>query len=203
MFQYKHSRPHNMLASLAVAALLVLASSTLRAGDCEWCGAQDAPKTVPTGTMTIADASEPGDRLRITGTIYQRDGKTPAANILLFAYHTNAVGEYPLRGHERGSAKRQGYLRGWLRTGIDGRYELLSIRPGTYPDSNEPAHIHLTVSQPGHDEYWIDEILFADDKRLTPRIRDRQQQRGGNGIINLQRGSDGVWQGVRDIVLMH
>lgn len=203
MFQTKQRISGKGSAILWALLLLILPTTALKASNCEWCGAQDAPANVPLTTMTIADASEPGERLRITGTVYQRDGKTPAASILVFAYHTNAAGEYPLRGNEKGSAKRQGYLRGWLRTDASGRYELLTIRPGVYPNGREPAHIHLTISQPGHDEYWIDEILFDGDALLTERILARQKQRGGNGIVRLERDGNGTWQGVRDIVLMH
>lgn len=187
----------------SVCLLLLLLSPALSASDCEWCGAPDAPASVPVTTMTIATADEPGERLRISGTVYQRDGKTPAANILLFAYHTNAAGDYPLRGDERGNARRQGYLRGWLRTDADGRYVLHTIRPGAYPGGKVPAHIHLTIQQPGYDEYWIDEIFFADDPQLTPAIRQRQQLRGGSGIVRLSRDERGTLHGVRNIVLMH
>ncbi len=200
MFQTKWLNRGNGLAMLW--SLLLLPASALQASSCEWCGAQDAPAKVPLTTMTIADASEPGERLRITGTVYLRDGKTPAADVLVFAYQTNAAGVYPRRGDERGNAKRHGYLRGWLRTDASGRYELLTIRPGVYPSRNEPAHIHMTISQPGHEEYWIDDIWFDGDALLTDRILARQKQRGGNGIIKLERDASGTWQGVRDIVLM-
>ena len=203
MFQNKWFTNGKGLTVLSTLLLLMLPATTLQASSCEWCGAQEAPANVPLTTMTIADANEPGERLRITGTVYQRDGKTPAADVLLFAYQTNAAGVYPRRGDERGNAKRQGYLRGWLRTDASGRYELLTIRPGVYPSRNEPAHIHMTIGQPGHEEYWIDDILFEGDPLITDRILARQKQRGGHGVIKLERDSNGTWQGVRDIVLLH
>src|SRR5512134_1672562 len=58
--------------------------------DCEWCGTGEAPAAL-TSTMRIG-VGEPGERLVITGTIYQNDGRTPAAGVVLYAYHTNAAG---------------------------------------------------------------------------------------------------------------
>ncbi|MCB0644992.1 MAG: intradiol ring-cleavage dioxygenase, partial [Phaeodactylibacter sp.] len=83
--------------------------------DCEWCGAMDAP-TQLSSTLQIAGLQEPGERLLITGTVFQADGVTPAPNILLYAYHTNQAGIYAKKGNETGNGRRHGHLRGWLKT---------------------------------------------------------------------------------------
>lgn len=41
--------------------------------------------------LIIPTRGEAGERLTVEGTVY-RDGKTPAAGVLLYAYHTNAGG---------------------------------------------------------------------------------------------------------------
>ena len=41
---------------------------------------------------TLPDFESGGEKLKITGTIYQADGKTPAADVILYIYHTNADG---------------------------------------------------------------------------------------------------------------
>ncbi|MDQ3582177.1 MAG: hypothetical protein M3495_11475 [Pseudomonadota bacterium] len=46
--------------------------------DCEWCGAADAPPSL-TWEATLADPAQPGERLVVSGTVYQPDGRTPAA----------------------------------------------------------------------------------------------------------------------------
>src|SRR5512143_874335 len=53
-------------------------------GPCEACGAiyQDMPSHLSWST-TIADASEPGERLVISGRILHKDGHTPAQGIIL------------------------------------------------------------------------------------------------------------------------
>ncbi|HYK01892.1 MAG TPA: intradiol ring-cleavage dioxygenase [Thermoanaerobaculia bacterium] len=163
---------------------------------CEWCGTSEAPAKLAS-TVSLAPASEPGERMVITGTIFRRDGKTPAKNALLYVYHTNAQGVYPKRGNETGNAQRHGYLRGWLRTDAQGRYRIESIRPGSYPGRRDPSHIHPTVKIDGHDEFWIDEFLFDDDPKLTPEAR-----KGQDGIVKLVKRA-GVWVGTRNIVLPH
>lgn len=161
--------------------------------DCEWCGMQDMPSRL-SSDIRIAPKSEAGEPLVITGRVVRKDGKTPAAGVVLYAYHTNAKGIYPKRGDEKGNDRRHGYLRGWLRTDGQGRYRITTIRPGSYPQGGNPAHIHMTVKDGNGEEYWIDEIHFAGDPYLTPRM-------SGPGVITLKKDADGTWRGTRDIVL--
>jgi protocatechuate 3,4-dioxygenase, beta subunit len=169
--------------------------------ECEWCGAPDAPAGALPSTMTIAGPAEPGERLIVSGTVYQDDGRTPAAGVLVYAYHTNAAGVYAKRGDETGNGRRHGYLRGWLRTGADGRYRVETVKPGTYPSRGEPAHIHFTLTPPGQPERYIDDVVFEGDALLTAAHRARLRQRGGSGIVRLSRDSSGVLHATRDIYL--
>ena len=161
---------------------------------CEWCGAAEAPKSL-SAAVRIADASEPGERMIISGVVLRADGRTPARDVVLYAYHTNAKGIYPRRGNESGNGTRHGYLRGWLRTDAQGRYRIESIRPGGYPGRRDPAHIHFVVQDGKAPEYWIDEFIFDDDPR-TEAYRGRP----GFKVVKLTR-RDGVWTGQQNIVL--
>lgn len=154
-----------------------------------------------TGAATIPPAGEAGERLVLGGRVLQPDGVTPAPDVVVYAYHTNAAGVYPTRGIERGWDRRHGYLRGWIMTGPDGEYRFETIRPGPYPGRSDPAHIHLIVKEPDRREYWIDEVVFLDDVRVDERYRGAQGNRGGSGIIRLTRDPSGTWIGRRDIVL--
>lgn len=150
---------------------------------------------------TIPPESEPGDPLVLTGQVVQPDGRTPAAGVVIYAYHTNAEGVYPTRGDERNWARRHGYLRGWVKTDEEGRYQFRTIRPATYPSRSSPAHIHLVVKEPNRQEYWIDDVVFEDDPQLDARYRAEREDRGGSGIIPLTRDESGTWRGRRDIIL--
>ena len=168
--------------------------------DCEWCGVNEAPRNL-SSSMTIAGANEPGERLVITGRLLRNDGRTPAANVVMYAYHTNAEGIYPRLGNESGNARRHGYLRGWLRTDAQGRYRIESIRPGTYPSRVDPAHIHAVVGEAGREEQYITDFVFADDPLVNDRYLDRiPKNRGGTGVVTLTKRG-GIWHGTRDIVL--
>jgi len=169
--------------------------------DCEWCGTGEAPSELDWET-TIAGPDEPGERLTLSGTVYEPDGTTPAPNVVLYLYHTNAEGVYPKRGNETGNAQRHGTLRSWVRTDERGRYRVHTIRPAPYPGRNEPAHIHITVQPPGSDEFWIDSVVFDDDPLLTAAERADRDDRGGSGIVTLTRDDEDTWQATRDIVII-
>jgi protocatechuate 3,4-dioxygenase beta subunit len=151
-------------------------------------------------TDTLPDYFDAGPKLEISGTIYQRDGKTPARDVILYIYHTDQTGIYPRKGDEKGWAKRHGYIRGWIKTGADGKYKFFTLRPGAYPGRENPEHIHPVVKEPNKNEYWIDEYLFDDDPILTQRERKNQQQRGGAGIIKTTK-KNGTQIAKRDIIL--
>lgn len=198
-----------ILAVMAVSAIVVGGTaysqsgdgtSTAQLPDCEWCGAAEAPANL-SAVLVIPQVGEVGEPLIIEGTVYRTDGTTPAAGVLLYTYHTDAGGLYPKRGNETGNARRHGYLRGWLRTGADGRYRIETIKPGSYPTRSEPAHVHMTVQAPGEPERYIDDVVFEGDPLLKPDYRARLQQRGGSGIGRLGRSTDGVLRVTRDVVL--
>jgi protocatechuate 3,4-dioxygenase beta subunit len=168
--------------------------------DCEWCGTSEAPADI-SWSASIAAAGEAGRRLRVSGVVTKPDGVTPAPGVLIYAYHTDAKGVYPKRGNETGNGRRHGYLRGWVRSDSAGRYEFLTIRPEPYPGGTNPAHIHMTVKEPGKDEQWIDEVHFDDDPILTPAARRQFGNVGGSGVVKVRAGKDGVSEAVRNIVL--
>lgn len=71
----------------------------------------------------IARATEPGTPLVIHGRVFGSDGTTPAAGVVVFAYHTDVKGHYDRPGS-------QGWrLKGWAISDHDGRFELATIRP--------------------------------------------------------------------------
>ncbi|HUO85072.1 MAG TPA: intradiol ring-cleavage dioxygenase [Thermoanaerobaculia bacterium] len=192
-----------MMIILLIALLLMLPAGDSSSGStlpsCEWCGAAEAPARL--GSELVLAKGEPGEPLVIEGRVVRAGGRTPVPGVLLYVYHTNARGIYPKKGDETGNARRHGYLRGWLRTDEQGRYRILTIRPGTYPTRTEAAHIHMTVTERGGKETWIDSIMFEDDALLTREARGRLQGRGGSGVIRLTRDESGTWRGRRDIIL--
>lgn len=152
-------------------------------------------------TATIAGVNEPGERMIVEGVVYQADGRTPAANVVIYGYHTNAAGLYAGGSPETEASRRHGRLRAWVKTGPDGRYRFHSIKPAPYPNDRMPAHVHLMVREPARRPYWIDEIVFQGEFGVTEAYRRTQTGRGGSGITRLTRSTQGVWIARRNIVL--
>jgi protocatechuate 3,4-dioxygenase beta subunit len=162
----------------------------------EWSGAIEAPADVSWRTELPVTKGD-GDRIRIAGTVFASDGKTPSPNTLIYFYHTDKFGIYG-----RGNEHKHGRYRGWLLTDEKGRYEFSSIRPASYPNSTQSQHIHMTVTTLDKREDWIDSILFEGDRFITSRERQESGKRGGfQPIVTLTKGSDEIMTATRDILI--
>ena len=171
-------------------------------GPCECCEAwKDGLPENLTWETTLSPPGEPGEPLEITGTIFKKDGKTPASDVILYVYHTDAEGKYSNGPDISTCAGRHGHLRGWMKTGPDGRFRFRTIRPASYPNTTFEQHIHPVIKEPGLQEYWIDEFVFDDDPNLTQQVRTHQQNRGGSGLLTLNKNEAGTWSGERNILL--
>ncbi len=149
---------------------------------------------------TLPDFNDAGPKLEISGIIYQPDGKTPAAGIVMYVYHTDQKGVYPKKGGETGWAGRHGYIRGWIKTNAQGQYRFYTLVPASYPNSSNPKHIHPTIKEPGKSEYWIDEFVFDDDPLLPEKERTRAKPVGGSGVLKTTM-KDGMLRATRNIIL--
>ena len=177
-------------------ALVFVFAVSLSLVACNRPASADRASDPPSWNARIVADNEPGEPLIVSGTIYSPDGKQPLEGITLFVYQTDATGVYTTSGGDNRATR----IHGVMRTNAQGKYEFRTIKPGSYPNSRNPAHIHAYVSGPGYPEYWIDEYLFADD----PFIRDEDKRKAsGQGtfspILSLTRGADGILRAVRDI----
>lgn len=171
-------------------------------GTCEGCEAiYESPVAFDklSNAVVLPDYNDVGPKVEISGIVYQRDGKTPAKDVVLYVYHTNQKGVYPTKGDEKGWAKRHGYIRGWMKTDVNGFYQFYTLQPAAYPNRKEPAHIHLTVKEPGKHEYYLDDYLFAGDPLLS-KVR-ATNPRGGDGVLTLTNETAGVSKAKRNIIL--
>lgn len=160
----------------------------------EWSGALDAPADVSWKTVLSKD-SDKGEKMIISGTVIESDGKTPAPNVLIYLYHTDIYGYYGKSGEHK-----HGRYRGWLLTDAKGRYEFQTIKPAPYPENRFAAHIHTTITTKNLKEDWIDNYLFEGDKLISARERQEAGKKGGfNPILTLDKGKNDIWYGVRNI----
>jgi hypothetical protein len=154
----------------------------------------------PTGAVTLVPASEPGDLLHVRGTIRDADGQ-PMKGALLYVYHTSAKGWYSDKAaHIAGNSGdvKHARLFAYLKTDAAGRYEFRTIRPGGYPATDLPAHIHVHIEAAGgRPRSYGTEIRFDDDPRLTREWRERSR-REGYLICPVKREGDTVRRVVAD-----
>ena len=172
-------------------------------GGCEGCEAiyeSPVPFEQLKSVDTLPDFNDAGPKLEISGIVYRPDGKTPAAGIIIYIYHTDQTGIYRTKGNEKGWAKRHGYIRGWIKTDKNGHYKFYTLVPASYPNSTNPKHIHPVIKEPDFNEYWIDEFVFDDDPLLPDAERKKAKPVGGNGVLKTVM-KDGMLRANRDIIL--
>jgi protocatechuate 3,4-dioxygenase beta subunit len=194
-------RNNIVIAAVAVAVGLLACEARadrkeiLVGGPCNICDAvfEGWPAKLASSTR-IAPATEPGEPLAIDGVVRDAAGK-PVAGVVVYAYHTNAKGEYPPGQTPNGT------LRGWTITSKDGAYHFDTIRPASYPNTKIPQHVHLHVVEPGKCHYTVDSVVFTDDPYLTREERERESNgRGGSGIVT-PTNDKGTWRVRRDVTL--
>jgi len=204
-----------ILATLALSfavclVVTILGRSSMAAGrerivglPCEGCDAVFVGIPASFGFHErIAPVTEHGEPMTLRGRVL--DGKgAPVAGVIVYAYHTDSSGIYPANSALKGtSAIQHGRLRGWARSNEKGEYQFDTIRPGPYPGRPDPQHIHMHVIEVGRCTYYIGNVEFTDDPRLTPERQERPGLlRGGSGITTPIRDSGGTWQVTRDIHL--
>ena len=112
------------------------------------------------GGSIVADPATGGTPMTVQGTIRNGDG-APVDGALVEIWMVQPDGRYDI---EVDPERRN--LRGWQRTGPDGRYRFAAVRPVDYtiPDDGpvgamlrasgrhpwRPAHVHLKVTAEGH-----------------------------------------------------
>jgi len=164
----------------------------------EGMGAIDFPLNVRAETV-LSNETDRGEPVKIRGTVYKADGKTPAPNTLIYLYHTDFEGYYGRKTNEH----KHGRYRGWMLTNPDGTYAFNTIKPAPYPENRFAAHIHMTVTTEMSKEDWIDSILFEGDQLISANERTTAGKRGGfNNILTLTKGDRGLLHGTRNIQLL-
>ena len=147
-------KPPGLAVALALLALPLLARDPSRV----------APKDAPS-SADVASPGEAGERLEVSGVVYAADGRTPVPRASVYVYQTDARGYYR---PDDAMGNRNPRLMALLRTDGQGRYSYRTIRPGSYPGTRVPKHIHYEVTADGHGTR-IFEIVFEDDPFVSRR----------------------------------
>jgi protocatechuate 3,4-dioxygenase beta subunit len=154
-------------------------------------------------TDTIPGFETKANKLKITGTIYQSDGVTPAKDVVLFVEQADDEGDYQIKTKENG---RYMYHRAWVKTNEDGKYTLYTFVPGaatdpiTFPRRKGLKKIYPVIIEEGKADYNADAFLFDDDPLLTKTCRKRLKRKGVDSILKPEKQGD-ILVATRDIVL--
>ena len=128
-----------------------------------------------------------GQVIEVTGRVLDKFGK-PIAGAKLDVWQANAAGRYahpqdpavmPLDPNFQGFAS--------LRTGSDGSWKLITIKPGSYasPIGERPPHIHLDVV--GNDFRGVYQMYFPEDADANGRDR-LYRSLGNDGPTSVASG---------------
>ena len=140
-----------------------------------------------------------GQKLLIEGTVFELDGKTPENNVIVYYWHTDKNGLYSSNSNYS-KAYKHGSLRGWIKTGQDGKFSIKTSRPSPYPEDEIPAHIHLSVKEPDvANEYYLDWYFDDDPLYLKHKKRYGKADRGGTEILRILVDND-VQKAERNII---
>ncbi len=177
---------------LLTISLISSAQENLVGGGCDGCELMyiDMPSNI--SPVSYSPAWNSGNqKLLITGKILQNDGVTPANNVLVYYWQTDENGDYKNKSGLNKKAIRHGYIRGWVKSDVDGNYSIYTIKPKAYRNKSQPAHIHLSVKEPNiTDEYYVDKLVFNYDPLLTTAERKKAKNRGGSGLLRTMVSED-------------
>jgi len=163
----------------------------------------DYSETQLNNTDTIPGFETAANKLKVTGTIYQSDGVTPARNVLLYIEQADENGDYQIKTKDN---KRYMSHRAWAKTDANGKYTFFTFVPGaaidpiTYPRRRGLKKIYPIIKESNKPEYNLDALLFDNDPKLTKSCRKRLKRKGIDSILKPVKNGSSL-EVVRDIVL--
>ncbi|MBU3822218.1 hypothetical protein KO566_09115 [Flavobacteriaceae bacterium XHP0103] len=146
---------------------------------------------------TVPDYSDKLEKLKITGTIYQSDGVTPAKDVILYVFQPDDKGNYNMKRDEH--RKRYVYHRAWVKTDADGKYTFYTFMPGKMIRSKELKQIHRIIKEPGKAEQELAPFFFNDDP-LIPELTLACRAEAVKSMLRIEE-KDGMYIATKDIKL--
>jgi protocatechuate 3,4-dioxygenase, beta subunit len=159
-----------MKTGLTAGSLVALFAATVSMAQVDpfwmrsWTEAQKTRPTTLASTARIAPPEEPGTPFVVRGQVFQPDGRTPASDVVVQAYHRDAKGFDFGPGDNALTTWR---LQGWAKTDKDGHFEFRTIRPAPDNMGREGPHVHFTLESPNHGKQWAPILFFVGDPLLS------------------------------------
>lgn len=148
----------------------------------------------PGSTAIACQADEAGARLLLTGRVVDARGR-PIAGAAVTVYNADAAGLY----NPANSPTRVPRIRGVVQSDEQGRFQVLTVKPGAYPDKSEPAHVHIEALSSGY-RVGYRAIWFEGDPLITPEKR-AALPRDGETVIVRAESVEGLMVVAAEVVL--
>ena len=135
--------------------------------------------------------TEGKQKLILTGKVNQRDGKTPAHDVIIYYWHTDDNGLYSSNSETPEDVKAHGKLRGWVKSDENGNYKIKTSRPASYPNTDIPQHIHLSIKEPDNENEYFADLYFDDDPLyLKHKKKYGKTDRAGTELLRVVLDND-------------
>lgn len=144
-------------------------------------------------TLTLVPDNEPGERILVEGQVIDPSG-APAAEAIVRLFATDAEGLY----HPTISGEELPRIFGTVVTDSLGQFSIETVRPGSYPGTQNVRHIHVSVrsadgtmrlAAPGYVVFDDDPLLFepynAEPRGEAIRISMQEGERMPTGTLVL------------------
>ena len=144
----------------------------------------------------LAKDTEPGQPIRISGRVLNKDCTQHIPNATIDIWHANDAGQYDNAGFK---------LRGKVLSNSEGYYLFETVKPGKYLNGSKyrPSHIHFKISAPGFAELTT-QLYFEGDTSISEDAAasiTSGQYNASHRIISLIDDGNGVLEGTWDIVI--
>ena len=149
-------------------------------------------------TDTIPEFDSQLNKLKISGIIYEKDGVTPARDVILYIEQADENGDFELRKH---NDEKYVYHSGAIKTDADGRYTFYTFVPGNDRRYNQLQQLFPVVKKPSEPEYIVPSFLFDSDPMLTKKCRKRMAKKDDLTRILKPTMKDGLLIVEKDIVI--
>jgi protocatechuate 3,4-dioxygenase beta subunit len=140
--------------------------------------------------IIMVTGDEPGTKITVKAVVKNKSGEL-FKNVLVYLYQTSDKGWYAAdRPHVGGNEGDHGHARlfTYIKTNDKGEFEINTIMPKGYPNSDLPAHIHIQMWKDGKNIPGVPgELLFEEDERLTPERKQRSIREGY--LVEKNKGS--------------
>ncbi len=139
--------------------------------------------------LVLVGKEEPGDRIEVVARVVDPDGRH-VEGAIVHVFATDEKGRY----HPVIEGERTSRIFGTMVTDETGRVRFETVRPGPYPGTRNPRHIHVQVRH-GERRLSVPHYAVFDDDPLLFEAGNEEPRREAVRIAMREAGADGIARG--------